>query len=184
MDVILDSSTVIAAERRGDSPRVFVHQVIASSKDQSAALSAVGLTEIVHGIYRANSMERRLRRQQFLDELLTGLAVHPYTSYVTDGTPGRKNRRRATGAWHRDSLLRSSDRCDSAFAWLCCSNHKHTPLPPHSRLDGSLCLISLSRTLPSTDKAYGTVSGRKACASSVWKRPVGPATVEGCERKR
>lgn len=80
MGVILDSSTVIAAERRGDSPRVFVHQVIASSEDQSAALSAVGLTEIIHGIYRANSMERRLRRQQFLDELLTGLVVHPYTS--------------------------------------------------------------------------------------------------------
>jgi tRNA(fMet)-specific endonuclease VapC len=80
MGVILDSSTVIAAERRGDSPRAFVSQVIASIEDQSAALSAVGLTEIVHGIYRADSMKRRLRRQQFLDELLTGLAVHPYTS--------------------------------------------------------------------------------------------------------
>jgi tRNA(fMet)-specific endonuclease VapC len=47
--------------------------------DQDAALSAVGLTEIVHGIYRASTPQVRSRREAFLDELLADLAVYPYT---------------------------------------------------------------------------------------------------------
>jgi predicted nucleic acid-binding protein len=37
------------------------------------------LTELVHGIYRAQTPETRLRRQSFVDELLRDLAVYPYT---------------------------------------------------------------------------------------------------------
>lgn len=47
--------------------------------DQEVALSAVGLTELAHGIYRANTIERRIRRQQFVDELRAGFTVYPYT---------------------------------------------------------------------------------------------------------
>ena len=46
---------------------------------QEAALSAVGLTELVHGIYRAQTPEIRQRRDAFVTELLTDLAVYPYT---------------------------------------------------------------------------------------------------------
>jgi predicted nucleic acid-binding protein len=55
MGLILDSSVVIAAERRGDTPEQLVQQVISVAGNQEAALSSVGLTELVHGIYRANS---------------------------------------------------------------------------------------------------------------------------------
>ena len=47
--------------------------------DQQAALSSVGLTELVHGIYRANTAQRRERRQLFVDELRIALTVYPYT---------------------------------------------------------------------------------------------------------
>lgn len=47
--------------------------------DQDAALSAVGVTELVHGIYRAQSPELRRRREIFIHELLRDLAVYPYT---------------------------------------------------------------------------------------------------------
>ena len=79
MGLILDSSVVIAAERRGDTPAQLVAQIASLSGDQEAALSAVGLTELVHGIYRADTTERRLRRQQFVEELRAGLTVYPYT---------------------------------------------------------------------------------------------------------
>src|SRR5208283_1679722 len=46
---------------------------------RDAALSAVGLTELVHGIYRAPTPEIRLRRESFLNELLADLTVYPYT---------------------------------------------------------------------------------------------------------
>lgn len=80
MGLILDSSVVIAAERRGDTPAQLVQQVIGVAGNQEAALSSVGLTELVHGIYRASSAERRIRRQAFVEELRIGLTVYPFTA--------------------------------------------------------------------------------------------------------
>jgi tRNA(fMet)-specific endonuclease VapC len=80
MGLILDSSAVIAAERRGDTPEQFVQQVIGVAGNQEAALSSVGLTELVHGIYRANSSQVQLRRRSFVEELRIGLTVYPYTA--------------------------------------------------------------------------------------------------------
>ena len=79
MGLILDSSVVIAAERRGDTVLQLIGQVIAGTGDEDAALSSVGLTELAHGIYRARTAERRLRRQAFIDELLRDFLVYPYT---------------------------------------------------------------------------------------------------------
>jgi predicted nucleic acid-binding protein len=39
----------------------------------------VGVTELVHGIYCAPVPQVRLRRQEFLNELLADVAVYPYT---------------------------------------------------------------------------------------------------------
>ena len=79
MGLILDSSVVIAAERRGDSPVQLVEQAIAMAGNQEAALSSVGLTELVHGIYRATTTQMRLRRKSFIDELRIALTIYPYT---------------------------------------------------------------------------------------------------------
>ena len=79
MGLILDSSVVIAAERRGNTVEQLIERVVNATGDQAAALSAVGLTELVHGIYRARTPEMRLRRESFLNELLADLTVYPYT---------------------------------------------------------------------------------------------------------
>jgi tRNA(fMet)-specific endonuclease VapC len=79
MGLILDSSVVIAAERRGDTVEQLITWVIGATGDQDAALSAIGLTELIHGIYRAQTMEVRRRREAFLNELLVDLTVYPYT---------------------------------------------------------------------------------------------------------
>ncbi len=79
MGLILDSSVVIDAERRGETVERLIERVVAAAGDQEAALSAVGLTELVHGLYRANTPALRIRRQSFLDELLNDLTVYPYT---------------------------------------------------------------------------------------------------------
>jgi len=50
MGLILDSSVVIAAERRGDTVEQFIERVVNVTGDQDAALSAVGLTELIHGL--------------------------------------------------------------------------------------------------------------------------------------
>ena len=79
MGLILDSSLVIAAERRGDTVEQMIARIIGATGDQDAALSAIGLTELVHGIFRAQSGEVRRRRETFIHELLIDLTVYPYT---------------------------------------------------------------------------------------------------------
>jgi predicted nucleic acid-binding protein len=78
MGLILDSSIVIAAERRGETPAQLVELAIGLAGNQEAALSSVGLTELVHGIYRATTPQMRQRRQSFMDELRIALTVYPY----------------------------------------------------------------------------------------------------------
>lgn len=46
MELILDSSVAIAAERRGDTVQDFLQRVVDTTGDQEAALSAVGLVEL------------------------------------------------------------------------------------------------------------------------------------------
>jgi len=79
MGLILDSSVIIAAERRGENVERLIERIVAATGDQEAALSAIGLTELIHGLYRAKTPAMRLQRQSFLDELLADLTVYPYT---------------------------------------------------------------------------------------------------------
>ena len=78
MGLILDSSLVIAAERRGDTVEQLIARIIGATGDQDAALSAIGLTELIHGIYRSQTPGIRRRRETFLNELLADLTVYPY----------------------------------------------------------------------------------------------------------
>ena len=70
---------VIAADRRGDTVEQLIKRIVNRTGDQEAALSAIGLTELIHGIHRARTPETRLRRESFLNELLADLTVYPYT---------------------------------------------------------------------------------------------------------
>ncbi len=79
MGLILDSSVVIASERRGDTVEQLLERIVKVAGDQEAALSAIGLTELIHGIYRAQTPEIRVGRESFLNELLADLTVYPYT---------------------------------------------------------------------------------------------------------
>jgi predicted nucleic acid-binding protein len=79
MGLILDSSVVIAAERRGENVTQMLKQIVAVTGDQRAVLSSIGLTELVHGIYRAQSAVALSRRDSFVRELLSVVEVYPYT---------------------------------------------------------------------------------------------------------
>ena len=79
MGLILDSSVAIAAERRGDTVTQLLKQIVVTAGNQAAVLSAIGLTELVHGIYRAQTPQARARREAFIHELLDDVDVYPYT---------------------------------------------------------------------------------------------------------
>lgn len=82
LGVILDSSVVIEAERQQLNIAQFLKQIVQKIGEREAALSSITVAELVHGIYRANTLERRDRRRAFLDDLKATVPVYP----ITDNT--------------------------------------------------------------------------------------------------
>jgi predicted nucleic acid-binding protein len=78
LGLILDSSVLIAAERRKLTPAQVIEDVIKTVGTAPIILSALTLAEIGHGIYRASTPEIQHRRRAFLDELK---ATIPYPSH-------------------------------------------------------------------------------------------------------
>jgi predicted nucleic acid-binding protein len=79
MGLILDSSIIITAERRKETPNQLLRHITLLAGDQELAISSIGLMEIVHAIYRAPSISLRLPREAFIHDLLAYVEVLPYT---------------------------------------------------------------------------------------------------------
>lgn len=79
MGLILDSSVLIAGERRRDSVRDILERVRERLGETESALSAITVVELTHGVYRAKTEADRQRRADFVEELLSSLVVHPVT---------------------------------------------------------------------------------------------------------
>ena len=79
MRLILDSSVVIAGERRGHTVPQILEQFKTGYGEIEVGLSVVTIVELTHGVQRAGTEERRQRRQAFIDELIRDMPVHPVT---------------------------------------------------------------------------------------------------------
>lgn len=79
LGVILDTSVIVAAERRGRSVRLILDQVRAACGDLQACLSVVTIAELVHGAYRAQTEAVRQSRLLFIEELCRSVPVFPMT---------------------------------------------------------------------------------------------------------
>ena len=79
MGLILDSSIVVAGERRGHDIPQILEQIRAAYGEIDVGLSVVSIAELVHGAYRARTDADRLRRLAFIDELCRDVPVHPVT---------------------------------------------------------------------------------------------------------
>jgi predicted nucleic acid-binding protein len=79
MGLILDSSVLIAAERKGQNARQALTDIAAHVPGEDVAISVITLIELAHGVARANTPERKVARQEFVNELMMALPVHPVT---------------------------------------------------------------------------------------------------------
>jgi predicted nucleic acid-binding protein len=79
MGLILDSSLLITAERQGRNARQILTEIAGRVGVTEIAVSVVTLLELAHGAARADTSVRRAKRQQFIQELVLGLPVHPVT---------------------------------------------------------------------------------------------------------
>lgn len=82
MGVILDSSILIAGERRRNNVWEVLEHVEAACGKTTAALSAVTAVELTHGMFRAKIDVDRKRREVFVEELFQAVAVYPLTLEV------------------------------------------------------------------------------------------------------
>lgn len=84
LGLVLDSSVLIAAERRNLTPAQAIEDVVKTVGAVPIILSSLTVAEIGHGIYRANTPEIRDRRRAFLDELKATIPIHPITEATAE----------------------------------------------------------------------------------------------------
>lgn len=74
MAVLIDSSVFIAIERRGAR----LDELLALVPDEPVALAAVSASELLFGVERANTQERRLRRERYVEAVLALMTMLPF----------------------------------------------------------------------------------------------------------
>ena len=79
MGLILDSSAIIAGERRGQSAADVLSGIRALTGPEQAALSVISVIELEHGIWRAKTVAQASARQMFMDDLFQAVPVYPLT---------------------------------------------------------------------------------------------------------
>ena len=77
LDLILDTSILIASERRGEGIEDILRAVRDAHGEIDVALSAVSVVELTHGIYRANADADRIRRRIFAEGAFQNLVKYP-----------------------------------------------------------------------------------------------------------
>ena len=73
MGQLVDSSVLIALERRGGFPS----DLMETLEDEAIAISAITASELLAGVWRADSMERKQRRSAFVEAILEAIPVVP-----------------------------------------------------------------------------------------------------------
>jgi predicted nucleic acid-binding protein len=79
MGLILDSSILITAERQGQNARQILAAISGPAGDTEIAISVVTLVELAHGAARADTPQRKAKRREFIQEVVTALPIHPVT---------------------------------------------------------------------------------------------------------
>ena len=82
MGLILDSSVLIAEERKGQTAHRTLTQIGAYTGENRIAVSVITIMEMAHGLARANTPQRKATRQQFLTDVLQAIPIHPVTAAI------------------------------------------------------------------------------------------------------
>lgn len=72
--VIIDSSVFIALERRGLSLAALAE----TAPEEEGAIAAITASELLHGVHRASSPEQAIRREAYVETILSAVPVLPF----------------------------------------------------------------------------------------------------------
>lgn len=79
MGLLIDSTVAIHAERRGQTPAELLSELQELYGDVLLAVSVMSAAELFHGCRRADTLSRRLQREEFVDALISAVPVVPIT---------------------------------------------------------------------------------------------------------
>jgi predicted nucleic acid-binding protein len=74
MAQLVDTSTFVAVERQ----RASLEALTTTMPGEAIALAAITASELLAGVYQADTPSRRLRREAFVEQILTTLPVIPF----------------------------------------------------------------------------------------------------------
>jgi len=92
----LDSSRIIAAERKRQTIEQFLTSMAERFEDVEIAISAVTLAELVYGVARANTPDIRIAQRGFIGELKKHVPVHPVSDSTAESARTSGISRRST----------------------------------------------------------------------------------------
>ena len=78
MGVIFDSSEIISLERN----RAQVQVLVSGREGEPFGISVVTVAELLHGVERADTEARRLKRQSFVEKVLESFPIFPFDTTV------------------------------------------------------------------------------------------------------
>lgn len=78
MGVIFDTSEIIALERNG----LAVESIIHDREDEPFGISVITIAELLHGVERADSQARKIKRQAFVEKVIELFPVFPFDTTV------------------------------------------------------------------------------------------------------
>jgi tRNA(fMet)-specific endonuclease VapC len=74
MGVILDTSILISLERAGSS----IDGFIAGREEEPFGISVVSVSELLHGVHRADSEMRKVKRESYVERIIDLFPVYPF----------------------------------------------------------------------------------------------------------
>lgn len=74
MGVILDTSVLIAWERKASA----LESLAARRPDEQVGLSVITAAELLHGVHRADTTARRLRRSAYVEQVLASFPTYDF----------------------------------------------------------------------------------------------------------
>jgi tRNA(fMet)-specific endonuclease VapC len=78
MGLILDTSVLIEAERR----KFDIDKFAKNREDEAFGLSVITVAELLHGVHRADSAKRRLKRSGYVEKVIELFPVYAFDIFI------------------------------------------------------------------------------------------------------
>lgn len=74
MGVIFDTSVLIAIERGS----LDIEGIVKGKENEAFGISAITVSELLHGVHRADSEKRRLKREAYVEKIIETFPIYPF----------------------------------------------------------------------------------------------------------